>query len=61
MKKSANKYLQNIRSSDKNLRGNCNAGVAMSEEKGDYGYLSMWFMEHGIAIIVSIDFIEKEG
>ena len=30
LKKSEKKYLQNIRASDKTLRGTCNAGVGMS-------------------------------
>ena len=48
LKKSAKKYLQNIRASDKTLCGNCNSGVAMSEEKGDYRYMyicGLWNME----------------
>ena len=61
VEKLAKKYLQNIRASDKNLRGNCNAGAAMSEERGDYRDISILFMEHGIANIVSMSFLEKEG
>ena len=59
LKKSAKKYLQNTRKYDKTLCGNCNEGVAMSEEKGDYGDLSMWVMDHGIANIIFIGFLEK--
>ena len=52
LKKSAKKYLQNIRAYDKTLRGNCNVGVSMSEEIGDYGNISMWVIEHVIANII---------
>ena len=50
----------NIKEFDKTLRGNCNAGVAISEEKGYYGNLYMWSMEHGIANIIYIGFLEKK-
>ena len=40
-KKSTKNYLQNIRASDKNLRGNYNTGVTMLEEKGHYVNLSI--------------------
>ena len=33
----------------------------MSEERGDYRDISILFMEHGIANIVSMSFLEKEG
>ena len=59
LKKSAKKYLQNIRASDKTLRENCNTGVAMSEEKGYYGNIYMWVMEHIISNIISMGFLEK--
>ena len=61
LKKSVKKYLQNIRGYDNTLHGNCNAGVTMSEEKGDCGNLSMWVMENGIETIMSTGFLEKEG
>ena len=61
LKKLAKKYLQNIRAYDKTLCGNCNTGFSMSEEKGDYGNLSIWVMEHGIEITISMGLLKKEG
>ena len=56
-----NKYLQNIRASDKTLRGNCNSRVAMSEEKRDHGNIYMWVMEHGIENIKCMCLLESKG
>ena len=61
LNKSANKYFQNIRASNKTLIVNCNAGAKMLEEKGDGRNLSIWVMEHGIANIISIGLLQKEG
>ena len=60
LKKSARKYLQNIRVSDNTLCGNCNLGDSMSEEKGYCGYLYMSVMDHRKATIISMGLLEKE-
>ena len=60
LKNSAKKYLQNIRAPDRNLRGNFNAGIEISEEKRDCGSLSIWVIEHGTSSIISMGLLEKE-
>ena len=43
------------------LQGNCNAGVSMSKEKGIFGPWSFWLNENGIANLLSIPQLEKDG
>ena len=43
------------------LQGNCNAGVSASNEKGVYGLWSFWINEKGIANLLSIPQLEKDG
>jgi hypothetical protein len=43
------------------LQGNCNAGVSTSKEKGAYGLWSFWLNEKGIANLLSIPQLEKDG
>ena len=43
------------------LQGNCNAGVSTSNEKGFYGLWNFWINEQGIANLLSIPQIEKDG
>ena len=59
LKNSSKKYFQNRRASDKTLRGNCNAGVVMSADKGYHEDVYMWVMEHGISNIISMGLLEK--
>ena len=43
------------------LQGNCNAGVSTSNEKGFYGLWNFWLNEQGIANLLSIPQLEKDG
>ena len=43
------------------LQGNCNAGVSASNERGIYGLWSFWLNEKGIANLLSIPQLEKDG
>ena len=43
------------------LKGNCNAGVSTSDEKGFYGKWHFWLNDQGIANLLSIPQIEKDG
>eukprot|EP00957_Ditylum_brightwellii_P042554 3222072-Ditylum_brightwellii.AAC.1 len=43
------------------LPGNCNAGVSTSKEKGAYRLWSFWLNEKGIANLLSIPQLEKDG
>ena len=43
------------------LQGNCNAGVSTSKEKGIFGPWSFWLNENGIANLLSIPQLEKDG
>ena len=54
-------YLTNVRHVGKILRGNCNAGVASTTMKGDLGMFEMSVSKSGIANLLSIPQIEKNG
>ena len=43
------------------LQGNCNAGVSTSNEKGYYGLWNFWLTKQGIANLLSILQLEKDG
>ena len=43
------------------LQGNCNAGVSTSNEKGYYGLWNFLLNEQGIANLLSIPQLEKDG
>ena len=43
------------------LQGNCNAGVSTSNEKGFYGLWNFWLNEQGIANLLYIPQLEKDG
>ena len=43
------------------LQGNCNAGVSTSDEKGFFGLWDFWINEQGIAKLLYIPQIEKDG
>ena len=53
--------LSGVREVKTVLQGNCNAGVSISKEKGYYGLWSFWLNEHGIANLLSIPQLEKDG
>ena len=45
----------------KNLQGNCNAGVKVCTQVGDLGMFKMWLNEGGIANLLSIPQLGKDG
>ena len=53
--------LKNIRDAGRTIRGNCNAGVKLSTKVGDLGVFKMWINEGGIANLLSIPQLEKDG
>ena len=55
------KPLNEIREVKTVLQGNCNAGVSTSNEKGYYGLWNFWLNEQGIANLLSIPQLEKNG
>ena len=54
-------YLKNIRDAGNTIRGNCNAGVKLCTQVGDLGVFKMWINEGGMANILSIPQLEKDG
>ena len=53
--------LHGVRDVKTVLQGNCNAGVSISKEKGYYGMWNFWLNERGIANLLSIPQLEKDG
>ena len=54
-------YLKNVRVAERTLRGNCNAEVKLCTHVGDLGIFKMWLNEGGIANLLSIPQLEKDG
>ena len=53
--------LDDVKTATTILQGNCNAGVSTSNEKGFYGLWNFWLNEQGIANLLSITQLEKDG
>ena len=53
--------LHNVRTVDRVLKGNCNAGVVTSSEKGFFGKWDLWLNRNGIANLLSISLLEECG
>ena len=53
--------LDNVHEVDTILKGNCNAGVTTSNEKGWFGTFKMWINKKGIANLLSIPQLEDDG
>ena len=53
--------LDNVREVNAVLKGNCNAGVTTSSVKGYYGLFDMWLNKKGIANLLSIPQLERDG
>ena len=53
--------VTNIRETGKVLKGHCNAGTTSTSKQGDLGSLKMWINGTGIANIISIPVLEKNG
>ena len=43
------------------LKGNCNAVVSTSDEKGFFGVWEFWLNEQGIVNLISVPQLEKYG
>jgi len=55
-------HLEDIKKSDVTLRGHCNAGTSFADEKGRYlDLFELWLVRHGIANLLSIPRLEKDG
>ena len=53
--------LSNVKNVGTVLQGKCNTSVSTSQEKGVYGLWSFWLNETGIADLLSIPQLEKDG
>ena len=53
--------LSNVKTGNTVLQGQCNSGVSTSAEKGVYGQWAFWLNEKGIANLLSIPQLEKDG
>ena len=53
--------MKNVREAGRTLRKNCNAGVKECSKVGDLGIFEMWVNEGGIANLLSIPQLEKDG
>ena len=54
-------YLKNVRNAGETIGGNCNAGVKRCDKVGDLGVFKMWINEGGIANLLLILQLEKDG
>ena len=54
-------YLRNVRNAGKTIRGHCNAGVKLCTKVGDLGVFKMWINEGGVANLLLIPQLEKDG
>jgi hypothetical protein len=48
------KYLEGVKKVREGIKINCNAGLVMSNLKGNYGRLKVWYVPEGIANIFSM-------
>jgi hypothetical protein len=54
------KYLSNIRTVAHGVKINCKAGNLKTNQEGDYGSMSMWYIPEGIANIFLMNKLEKK-
>jgi hypothetical protein len=54
------KHLSNICTVASGAKINCNAGNLKTNQQGDYGTMSVWFIPEGIANIFSMNKLEKK-
>ena len=54
-----NRYLQNIKTEERGVRINCNAGAITINKRGTYGNLKVWYLPDGIANIISMNELES--
>jgi hypothetical protein len=55
-----NKYLKNLETLEQGIKINCSAGVVTTYQKGTYGWLNVWYVPNGIAIIFSMHKLEQQ-
>ena len=56
------KNMSNIQRVSTTLRGKCNGGVSHSDEKGDVlDMFNMWLVQTGIANLLSLPSLERDG
>ena len=53
------RYLQNIKTEERGVRINCNAGAITTNKRGTYGNLKVWYLPDGIANIISMNELES--
>jgi len=54
--------MSNVQRVSTTLRGRCNGGVSYSDEKGDVlDLFNMWLVKMGIANLLSLPSLEREG
>ena len=53
--------LKNVHEVKRYLKGHCNAGVTICKEQGYYGAFKMWLNRNGIANLLSIPQLERDG
>ena len=56
----ARKYLADVKTMQKGIKINCNAGEVMTNKQGTYGGLKVWYLPEGIANIFSMHELEKK-
>ena len=56
-----NEHLAEIENNKQMLRGQCNAGITKTNKKGKFGELDVWYNPVGIANILSLPLLEKNG
>ena len=54
------KYLENIRTVERSVRINCNVGAMVTNKRGAYGGLKVWYLPDRIANIFSMHELEKQ-
>ena len=54
-------FLRNIVENKGTMKGNCNAGETEITKRGYFGKLRAWLNENGIANLLSIPQLEKDG
>ncbi len=54
------KHLSNIRIVARGVKINCNAGNLKTNQQGDYGTMSVWYIPEGIANIFFMSELEKK-
>ena len=54
-------YLKNIKEGGGTMTGSCNTGTTKITKRGFYGDLQVWLNEQGVANLISIPMLEKDG